>query len=533
MGFIQTLSGLVGAGGGAGGTNFSNPTAADIAAPTTPDAVTGAQKQATNSLASQQALLNALQQQGGLVAQQNALGQMQGLGSGIANAGGIQAQGAALNNQGQLVNQLQNANGLGVQQQALQGLAGVNAQQQGLANQYQNIAAGNGPNPAQTLMNQATGANVANQAALMAGQRGAGANVGLLARQAAMQGAATEQQAIGQNAALQSQQQLNALGAIGGQQQAEAATQQAYGNIGTNQLAAQQAGIQNQAAQGQALVAAQQAQQQQVAAQANAIANQQIGQTNAVSQANLANSGQLQGALGNYNSQQVSGQNSINSGNTQLANTTMQGQQSMLGGGLNSLGPAVMAAAPLLAAAKGGEVQKPALKMADGGAVFQPSSMFGQFLINQQGVAAPTAGASVTPGAPNEALSKGAGNAVKGAKNYFSSPDDPEGEMTPASTAGDIAPSSMSAPSGLNALTSGAGAMAAAKGGLAKTGGHVKAKSSSQKPVQRGDSLKNDKVPAMLSAGEIVIPRSITQGKNPERGAAQFVAQVLAKRKRK
>lgn len=95
------------------------------------------------------------------------------------------------------------------------------AAQQGLQkqtdiyNQYGNIASGQGPNPAQAMLANATGANVANQAALMAGQRGAAANPALIARQAAQQGAGIQQQAAGQGAALQAQQQLAALGAQG------------------------------------------------------------------------------------------------------------------------------------------------------------------------------------------------------------------------------------------------------------------------------------------------------------------------------
>jgi len=83
------------------------------------------------------------------------------------------------------------------------------------ANQLQNVALGQGPNPAQAMLAQTTGANVANQAALMAGQRGASANSGLLARQAAQQGANTQQQAVGQGATLQANQSLNALNNMG------------------------------------------------------------------------------------------------------------------------------------------------------------------------------------------------------------------------------------------------------------------------------------------------------------------------------
>lgn len=45
-----------------------------------------------------------------------------------------------------------------------------------------------------------------------------------------------------------------------------------------------------------------------------------------------------------------------------------------------------------------------------------------------------------------------------------------------------------------------------------------------------GDSLKNDTQPAMLSPGEVVIPRHIMQGKNPAENAAKFVAAILAKK---
>jgi hypothetical protein len=90
----------------------------------------------------------------------------------------------------------------------------VYGQQQTLANQLLAQSQGQGPNVAQDQLNQSTAANVANQGALMAGQRGGSANVGLLARQAAQQGANTQQQAAGQAATLGSQQQLAAEGAL-------------------------------------------------------------------------------------------------------------------------------------------------------------------------------------------------------------------------------------------------------------------------------------------------------------------------------
>lgn len=110
-----------------------------------------------------------------------------------------------------LIASLQAQNGLGNQSQ-------VYNQAQGLAGQLQNMANGQGPNPAQAQLNQNTAANTANQAALMAGQRGASANPALIARMAAQQGAANQQNAIGQGATLQAQQQLSAIGALQNQQ---------------------------------------------------------------------------------------------------------------------------------------------------------------------------------------------------------------------------------------------------------------------------------------------------------------------------
>jgi len=69
------------------------------------------------------------------------------------------------------------------------------------------------------------------------------------------------------------------------------------------------------------------------------------------------------------------------------------------------------------------------------------------------------------------------------------------------------------------------------QGGLAATGGNVRA-GDGQKAEVKGDSLKNDKVPAMLSEGEIVLPRHITMSDRAPEKAAAFVAATLAKRQR-
>lgn len=108
--------------------------------------------------------------------------------------------------------------------QALQGQGGlanqanVFNQMQGLTPQLQQMAQGQGPNPALAQLAQTTGQNIASQNALMASQRGASANPGLIARQAAMQGGATNQQAAGQAAILRAQQQLAGIQALQNQQ---------------------------------------------------------------------------------------------------------------------------------------------------------------------------------------------------------------------------------------------------------------------------------------------------------------------------
>jgi len=118
-------------------------------------------------------------------------------------------------------------------------------QQNQLADALRAQAAGQGPNPAQAALAQSTGNNIAQQASLMAGQRGAGANAGLIARQAGQQGAGIQQQAVGQGATLQAQQQLAAQNQLQ-QQQAQQANQalQAQGQA-TNAALGQQGNLLN------------------------------------------------------------------------------------------------------------------------------------------------------------------------------------------------------------------------------------------------------------------------------------------------
>lgn len=469
---MGAIGGLIGTAGGVSGTGISGPGQAGVQNATTVDQAKDAYTGAQSGLASQQALLEALQGQNGVRKQ------------------------VASYDQGQnIMNQLNHSGIVANQNAAIAAQKGLAAQQQGLAQQYQNVANGVGPNPAQAMLNQATGQNVANQAALMAGQRGAGANVGLMARQAAGAGANIQQQAVGQAATMQANQQLNALSGLGQAQQAIGGTNQSVAGIANSQLAAQQA------------------QQQALAAQSANMTNQRAAATTGLSQGQQAEQAQVLGALQGQNNNAVGMQSNVNSANASMANTSMQGQQGLVGGLFNGVGG--------LLGAEGGYV-----KMAEGGipAAPAPSSSFGQFLSgwtpgNQVGSANSSfvdLGVGQNKGA--DSIQKGLGSVGSGVNDYMNKP------LQPGKGAAVAGPDISQMPS--NTMT-------AAQGGLAEKGGHVAAKNTSQKAVKSGNSYANDKVPALLSEGEIVIPREVLQSSDPIKGAADFVANIISKRGKK
>lgn len=120
----------------------------------------------------------------------------------------------------------------------------VQQQQEQLANALMAQSQGQGPNPAQAQLNQTTGQNVQSQAALAAGQRGSGANVGEISRQAAQTGATTQQNAVGQAATLEAQQQLAAEQGLA-QQQSTIGSQNIAEQGVNNSLLSTAAGAQN------------------------------------------------------------------------------------------------------------------------------------------------------------------------------------------------------------------------------------------------------------------------------------------------
>lgn len=256
------------------------------------------------------------------------------------------------------------------QEQALKGInqqqAFVNAlnQQNGLGNQssvfnqLQGVANGTGPNPALAQLNQTTGANVANQAALMAGQRGAGANPALLARLAAMQGANTQQQAVGQAATMQANQQLGALNQLGG-------------------------------------IAGQQAQQQQAG-------------LSGLNQATLQNQGQLISGLDQQNKNKISMMSNINNANAGMAGTNANNQAGLFGGVLGGVGSALgVFGAPAAKAAGAALAHGGSAGYADGGSVSGPQSFAANYF-NGMGSAPQTSGQVLNQGMSS--LSRGIGS---------------------------------------------------------------------------------------------------------------------------
>lgn len=310
----------------------------------------------------------------------------------------------------------------------------VYAQQQQLAQMLQQQAMGQGPNPVQAQLAEATRANTANQAALMAGQRGSAQNAGLIARQAAMQGGANQQAMVGQAATLGAQQQLAAQNALAQQQQAMASN---AANLG-----AQQAAAVNARSQGELQL-----------------------------QQNLLNAmaAQNQAAVGNTASQ--------NQANASLQGGLLGAQAGLLGG----IGGAAMG-----------------MPMANGGMVPSngPKSSIGLFM---QGFKQAQAAAS---GQDNMGAIM---NPMMAAMQQRQQPSKPQG-MTMAG--GPMDNIGMPMP---NELTAASGALVPGKA------------------PKKGDSPANDVVPAMLSPGEVVIPRSVINSKNAPEMAKKFVEAVLAK----
>lgn len=409
-----------------------------------------------------------------------AIGGLVGLGGGDSGTGYSTPSGT---NSGQLQTAYTGAQSAMTGQQnlltALQGQNGLQNQSQ-VYGQLQGIANGSGPNPAQAMLNQSTGQNVSNQAALMAGQRGASQNVGLMARQAAQQGAQIQQTAAGQGASMQAQQSLNALNSAG--------------------------------------------------QMANTQASNQIGQTNANTASQQGEQATLQGA--NTANNAVQGQ---------LANTTMQGQQGLIGGGLQA-GAAAMGLAqggPVQNFDAGGGVQAnsafgPQSMFAQ--AIAAPAQAgtptFSSNGANPISDAFTKISKSIAKkNAQNQQTDPNA-NLAKNQASFNTMVDpDQNAQDSVQALAGDVGYASggkvpaMVSPGERIIPPEKVKSVAEGKVSPMKVGTQVPGT-----PKVKGNSYANDTVPAKLPEGGFVIPNDIMQSKNPEANAAKFVRDFLAKK---
>lgn len=392
-------------------------------------------------------------------------------------------------------------NALTQQQNLLSALQGQNGlqNQSNVYNQLQGVVNGTGPNPAQAMLANTTGQNIAQQNALMAGQRGAGANTGLIARQAAQQGASTQQQAAGQAAALQAQQSLNALGQAG--------------NV------------------------------------ANTQAGQQIAGTGAVTNANQAEQQQLLGAINAQNQANVANQSNVNQVAGGQAQAVTQGQYGLLGGALQgaALGafmPAAVAPAAAAAAANGGPVDDlpstiaPATAPATQPATSGPRSAIAKHLLS--GMDKPQTGGGIY----NSAFNSGSAIGKMGvmAANKLLSPSAPAPLPSAPAPAG---ASPAFAPSEPKAYAKGGKVPALVSPGeqyippkdIPKVAAGKDPLKAGERipgtPKYPGNDYRNDTVPKTLESGGLVIPNEIMQSKNPHKASRDFVAAHLATSKKK
>lgn len=347
------------------------------------------------------------------------------------------------------------------------------AQQQQLAQQLQAQAAGQGPNPAQEQYKLNVQHDIANAQGMIASQRGV--NPALATRMGSNTAAAQTGEAAGRSATLQAQQQIaaqQALAGLYGQEQA--------GTLGAQQL------------YGQSNTAAMQANVQ------TSLANQQAAE-GMVGGIFGAIGGAMGAAHGGEIPRRYAGGDEVsappgggimsaagrdpNAPDTESSDMDKFNQMSKSGGPQSDLGKQL----------GGGDSSMPKVGGSGATALSQGLTSVGKGL--GKGI---TMINSMGSGMMGGGGGGGMGNAAGAGEGI-----------------GDVA------------------GMIAAKGGQVpkkvknlKTGGHVGGKAS-----VAGDDYKNDTVPALVSPGEIVLPRSVTKSQDPINNSAKFVAAILAKRK--
>lgn len=383
-------------------------------------------------------------------------------------------QQAALTGQQNLAQQLSGQAQMGMGQQA-----NVYGQQQDLANALRMQSMGQGPNPAQAALNQATGQNIAAQSAMMGGQRGANQNVGLMSRQIANQGAHTQQQAVGQGAIMQAQQQMAAQQQLAAQQQAmQQVSQQQIGNQMGSQQAFTNAAL---GAQGQA-----------------------IGGTNAFNQAAV-------GSIG-----------SMNSANANMAAANAHNQAGLLGGLMNGIGQAGMMGAFSGGSGASGSSMA-ANGLADLGGIFGAEGGLGSMA--SFGGGAGLAGAGEGFGAAGGSLAAAGTGAATGAAiaAYKGGKIDSHLQQVHQLYHGGQV-NALVSPGEKYLSPKEAKNVASGKESIKNAGKTFKGKA-----MVKGDSKKNDNIPTKLEEGGIVIPRSVMQSADPIKEGTKFLVEALKK----
>ncbi len=292
--------------------------------------------------------------------------------------------------------------------------AGQDRQRQQMLHDILSASAnGQGPSPAAAEYAKNTGDNIAAQTALMAGTRGGGANVGLLAKQAGQAGGQIQQQAASDAAILKANEQIAARQQLQQQQALMGGQNIAEQGVGLNLL--------------------------------NTGANAQSNQN----KANIENYGMAQGI------------------NAKTSQNNADAVNSRQGGLLKAL--------PMIGGlfSKGGEVPDHIHQMAK--------------LVHPQHF--------------------DSGGFVQEYRNSGPKQEEKSNSM------GDI----------MEIL----GPMLMAAGGM-KNGGKVPGKAS-----VKGDSVKNDTVPILVSPQEVVLPRSVTQAKDAPSKAAEFMRHLQDKKEKK
>lgn len=343
-------------------------------------------------------------------------------------------------------------------------------QQQQVQGALGQTAAGKGPNPAQEMLRQQTSQNVNQAAGQAASARSV--NPALAARMAVDSGAQMNQQAAGQGATMQAQQSL----------------------------AAQNAMMQN----------------------AQAMQQGQMGM--------FGSAGQLQNAQNQANIANTLGTGQINAGVS--AQNAQMGAQ-MVGGVLNAGG----AAAGMALASEGGEIVPGGVRRyAGGGPVEPPRSLLHQYMDSLNGLTArPQAlAAGGTAGFPGPAP------AMIGDPGFDAYADAAPQRAEAMQAAADAPPAPAGKRPAFGEPFKGDGGLSAYQTfahmrtpGLTLAHGGQAFDDDGFVPGQAevpGDDERNDEVPAMLSPGEIVIPRSIAQSPDAPQGAAQFVAHLMRRK---